>query len=299
MSIFSKIKTGLKKTSNALSSGISGLFSSGQERADMLQELEELLIMADMGAPIASSLVQELNARLPKNTAEEAETRALLQSIITQKFEETQTPFHFEGAPCVVLAVGVNGNGKTTSLGKIAARLKAEGKQVMLVAADTFRAAAVAQLEQWATRAGVAFAKGESNSDPAAVVYQAIERAKQNAIDIVLVDTAGRLHTKHNLMQELQKITKVTGKLVEHAPHHVLQMIDATTGQNAMAQVKAFKEQAGVNGLVITKLDGTAKAGITLALSQAFNLPIRYIGVGEQTDDLLDFDAEAFAKGLF
>lgn len=298
MSIFSRIKAGLKKTSGALSSGISGLFSAGKARQQMLEELEELLIMADMGSNTAVALVEQLSKTLPKEAWDEAQVKQELSSLIAGRFSQNAKPFVLKGAPCIVLAVGVNGNGKTTNLGKIAKHFKDAGKKVMLVAADTFRAAAVEQLERWAERADVAFQKGEMGADAASVVYQAVERAKNEGFDLVLVDTAGRLHTKHNLMQELEKIAKVSGKLVEDAPHYVLQMIDATTGQNAVAQVAAFSRQAGVNGLVITKLDGTAKAGITLALNDQFKLPIYYIGVGEAADDLMAFDAKAFAQGL-
>lgn len=301
MGIFSRIKTGLKKTSGALSSGIAGIFTGSGNREELLEELEELLIMTDMGAETAAALVQELDKSLPKGVLEMQAVKAALAEKVAAKFAENNHSLAFEaenGAPCVVLAVGVNGNGKTTSLGKIAAKLKADGKKVMLVAADTFRAAAVEQLERWAERAGVVFEKGEMGADAAAVTYRAVERAKEQGIDVVLVDTAGRLHTKHNLMQELEKIAKVSSKLVDGAPHHVLQMIDATTGQNALLQVDAFSKQAGVNGLVITKLDGTAKAGIALALNSRFNLPICFIGVGEQVEDLMPFNAQAFAEGL-
>jgi fused signal recognition particle receptor len=192
----------------------------------------------------------------------------------------------------------VNGNGKTTTIGKMAHRYRAEGKRVMLVAADTFRAAAVEQLQVWAERAGASFHRGEMNADPASVAYQGVERAMREGADVVFIDTAGRLHTKENLMAELSKITKVIKKLVPDAPHAVLQVLDATTGQNALAQLKAFRDVAGVTGLVVTKLDGTAKAGIIVALADQFKLPIHAIGVGEGAEDLQPFDAEDFARAL-
>ena len=198
----------------------------------------------------------------------------------------------------MILVVGVNGNGKTTTIGKLAHGYKQAGNSVMLVAADTFRAAAVEQLQRWSERAGVAFVRGAENADPASVAYAGVERAVAQKVDVVFIDTAGRLHTKENLMAELTKITKVIRKVIPDAPHQVIQVLDATTGQNALAQVKAFREVAGVTGLVVTKLDGTAKAGIVVALAEQFKLPIHAIGVGEGAEDLQAFSAEDFARAL-
>ncbi len=226
----------------------------------------------------------------------------VLAEAIARRLEPYATPLVLEkntAISCqVVLVVGVNGNGKTTTIGKLAHQLRAQGKKVTLVAADTFRAAAVEQLQVWATRTGAEFVRGVTNADPASVAYQGVEAAIKSGADVVFVDTAGRLHTKDELMAELAKITKVIRKLIPDAPHHVLQVLDATTGQNALAQIKAFHEVAGVTGLVVTKLDGTAKAGIILALAEQFKLPIHAIGVGEGVDDLQPFTASDFARAL-
>lgn len=299
MSIFSKIARGLKKSSSQLVGGISGIFTSGANRAQMLEELEDVLIMADMGAKTSANLVAALDARAGKDDFSEGSVPRILADIIAEQLARTTKTLDVRAQhPCVIMAVGVNGNGKTTSLGKLAKHYADDGLKVMLIAADTFRAAAVEQLEVWADRAQAVFVKGAPEADPASVVHQGIARALAENIDVVLVDTAGRLHTKHNLMQELAKITAVVSKLLPGAPHHVLQVIDATTGQNALAQVKAFAEMAGVNGVIITKLDGTAKAGVAVAVSDQFSLPIYYIGVGEALEDLMHFDARAFAEGL-
>jgi fused signal recognition particle receptor len=299
MGIFSRISSGLRKTSHALSSGISGLFGTNTDRADLLESLEDMLIMADMGASIAADMTALLDKKLPGSALNEAAVKTVLADEIIARFAPNMRALEIEKhQPCVMMMVGVNGNGKTTSLGKLAQHFKRDGKRVMLIAADTFRAAAVAQLAQWAKRADVCFVQADQGSDPAAVVYRGLTQAKQEGFDLVLIDTAGRLHNKQNLMDELQKMIQVAGKIIPDAPHHILQVIDATTGQNAVAQLQAFSEQSGVNGLVITKLDGTAKAGIAVALNDQFELPIYYIGVGEGIDDLLAFDARAYANSL-
>lgn len=299
MSIFSRIARGLKKTSNQISDGIGSIFTSGATRAQMMEELEELLIMADMGAKTSAALVGELDLRASRSDWAGETVQNLLADIITEKLGRVSKALDVRAqTPCIVMAVGVNGNGKTTSLGKLAKHYRDDGLNVMMIAADTFRAAAVEQLEVWAKRADAQFVKGAPEADPASVVHTGVSRALAEKIDVVLIDTAGRLHTKHNLMQELAKIIGVVGKLMPGAPHHIIQVIDATTGQNAVAQVKAFTEMVGVNGLVITKLDGTAKAGVVVALSEQFSLPVYHIGVGEGEDDLMPFDAPAFASGL-
>jgi fused signal recognition particle receptor len=325
MSWFNKLSSGLKKTSTSLAE----VFTKRSIDAVTLEELEELLILSDMGAGVAASITAELSAtKVDKEITGEA-LRELLAAAIAKRLAAyavpllippplggrlgggrndtpslpnnaplPASPLKGEEKPTVVLVVGVNGNGKTTTIGKLAHRLAAEGKKITIVAADTFRAAAVEQLQVWATRSGAQFVRGAENADPASVAYQGVEQALANGSDVVFIDTAGRLHTKDDLMAELGKILKVIRKLVPEAPHHVLQVLDATTGQNALAQVKAFREVAGVTGLIVTKLDGTAKAGIILALAEQFHLPIHAIGVGEGAEDLQPFAADDFARAL-
>ncbi|MBN8543470.1 MAG: signal recognition particle-docking protein FtsY [Alphaproteobacteria bacterium] len=287
MSLFS----GLFKTSSRFAE----LFTKKKLDAQTLEELEELLIMSDMGAKAAASIVAEISEGRVDNDISEDEIKSLLADAIVKRLAPYAKPLVSEG--CVVV-VGVNGNGKTTTIGKLASHYKSQGKMVMLAAADTFRAAAVEQLMEWASRANVPCITGAENSDPAAVAYRAMEQAKQENIDLLFIDTAGRLHTKDNLMAELSKILKTIQKVDGSAPSAVIQVLDATTGQNALSQVAAFKDTAGVTGLIVTKLDGTAKAGVVVALAEQFGLPIHAIGVGEGVADLQAFDAEAFAKAL-
>ncbi len=295
MSWFKKLSHGLKKTTDS----IGAVFTKRKLDRATLEELEELLIIADMGATTSAAVVAELAEGRVDKDIEEAEIRTLLAASIAKRLAPYAVPLDTTAAtPCIVLVVGVNGNGKTTTVGKLAHRLMGEGKRVTLIAADTFRAAAVEQLQEWAKRAGCGFTRGAENADPAAVTYAGLEQALADKADVVFIDTAGRLHTKENLMAELSKITKVIKKLIPDAPHAVLQVLDATTGQNALAQVKAFREVAGVTGLVVTKLDGTAKAGIVVALAEQFKLPIHAIGVGEGAEDLQPFSAEEFAAAL-
>ena len=295
MSWFKKLSDGLKKTTDS----IGGVFTKKKLDRATLDELEELLILADMGAGTAAAIVAELAEGRVDKDIDEAEIKQLLAASIAKRLAPYAMPLATDGAsPCVVLVVGVNGNGKTTTIGKLAHALGGQGKKVMVVAADTFRAAAVEQLQKWAERAGCGFVRGAANADPASVAYAGLERAIAEQAQVVFIDTAGRLHTKLDLMAELSKITKVIKKLLPDAPHAVIQVLDATTGQNALAQVKAFKEVAGVSGLVVTKLDGTAKAGIVVALAEQFRLPIHAIGVGEGAEDLQAFAAEDFAQAL-
>ncbi len=295
MNWFSRLSQGLKKTTDS----IGAVFTQRRLDKATLEEFEDTLILADMGAATAASITAELaKGRLDKDLGED-EIRQVLADAIAVRLAPYAQPLPLEADTCrIVLVVGVNGNGKTTTIGKMAHRYRREGKKVMLVAADTFRAAAVEQLQRWAERADVPFVRGAVNADPASVAYAGVEKALAEQADIVFIDTAGRLHTKENLMAELAKILKVIRKLVPDAPHHVLQVLDATTGQNALAQVKAFREVAGVTGLVVTKLDGTAKAGIVVALAEQFKLPIHAIGVGEGAEDLQPFNAEDFARAL-
>lgn len=295
MSWFKKLSDGLRKTTDS----IGAVFTKRKLDAATLEELEETLILADMGAATASAVVAELAyGRVDKDIGED-EIKQLLAAAIAKRLAPYAVPLdHAVASPTVVLVVGVNGNGKTTTIGKLSHSLTSEGRRVMVVAADTFRAAAVEQLQRWSERAGCSFVRGAENADPASVAYAGVEKAIAEKADVVFIDTAGRLHTKENLMAELSKISKVIKKLLPDAPHAVVQVLDATTGQNALAQVKAFGEVAGVTGLVVTKLDGTAKAGIVVALAEQFKLPIHAIGVGEGAEDLRPFAADDFARAL-
>ena len=295
MSWFKKLSEGLKKTTDS----IGAVFTKRTLDRATLTELEELLIMADMGTATATAVVAELaEGRIDKDISGE-EIKRLLAASVAKRLAPYAVPLDVSAhMPQVVLVVGVNGNGKTTTIGKLAYALTRDGKRVTLVAADTFRAAAVEQLQRWSERAGCGFVRGAEHADPASVAYAGLEKALADKAHVVFIDTAGRLHTKENLMAELSKITKVIKKLIPDAPHAVVQVLDATTGQNALAQVKAFGAVAGVTGLVVTKLDGTAKAGIVVALAEQFKLPIHAIGVGEGAEDLQPFAADDFAQAL-
>ncbi len=297
---FARLRQGLSKSSAQLADGVTGIFTRRKLDTETLEELEELLIRADMGAATAAKLTSAIaRERFDKEISSE-EIRSALAAEITSILAPYAKAFVPDAIsrPFVVLVVGVNGNGKTTTIGKLTKRLKEQGKKVMLCAADTFRAAAVEQLQVWGQRNDVEVVAGNTNADPASVAYTAFERAKNAGVDVLLVDTAGRLQNKANLMAELQKIIKVIKKADESAPHAVLQILDATTGQNALSQVKTFKELVDVSGLVVTKLDGTAKAGIVVALVEQFKLPVHAIGVGEGIDDLQSFNADEFAASL-
>lgn len=299
MSWLKKLKDGLSKSSSQISENITSVFTKRKLDAEALEELEELLIMADLGVDTAGRITRRLGEkRLDKEVTDEEIKQALAEEIaeILEPYAQPLTPEAEE--PLVLLMVGVNGNGKTTTIGKLAHEWKADGKQVMLCAADTFRAAAVEQLQRWGERAGVPVVTGANEADPASVAYQALERAQREGADILMIDTAGRLQNKTNLMAELEKIVKVLRKLNEDAPHHVLLVLDATTGQNALSQVSAFKELVNVSGLIVTKLDGSARAGVVVALADQFGLPIHAIGVGEGAEDLKPFKAIDFARNL-
>jgi len=299
MAFFTKLTGSLRTSSARVGEGIAAIFTRKTLDAAACESLEELLIAADVGAKMAAEIVSELaRDRVGKDISED-EVRQLLADAIARRLAPYATPLDITSAtPQVIVMVGVNGNGKTTTIGKLAYRYQGQGKRVLLAAADTFRAAAVEQLQQWAARAHVPCVTGAANSDPAAVAFQATERAVKEGFDILLIDTAGRLQTKAPLMAELEKIRRVIGKALPGAPHQVIQVLDATTGQNALAQVEAFKESAGVTGLIITKLDGTAKAGIVLALAARFGLPVHAIGVGEAAEDMQAFEATEFARAL-
>lgn len=296
---FSRLKAGLSKTSLGVSEGITGIFTKRRLDDEMLEELEELLIMTDMGAPTAAKLVAQFGEGRFDKEIEPAEVKEALAQQIAALLKPVAHPLDITPTkPHVILVVGVNGNGKTTTIGKMAAQLKQNDYNTVVAAADTFRAAAVEQLKIWASRVGVPVVSAEEGADPASVAYRAVEEAKQQRADVLLIDTAGRLHNKQNLMQELEKIIRVIRKVDETAPHTVLQILDGTTGQNAIAQVEAFKELVNVNGLVVTKLDGTAKGGVVVALAEKFKLPIHAIGIGEGVEDLKDFEPLDFGRSL-
>ena len=296
---FARLKQGLSKSSQQLSEGITSLFTKRKLDQPTLDELEELLIRADMGAATAAKITAALKRDRFEKDIESQELHTALAQEVAKLLEPVacKLPVN-ENRPHVVLVVGVNGNGKTTTIGKLAKRLQEEGRSVMLCAADTFRAAAVEQLQIWGQRNNVPVITAAQEADPASVAFTALEKAKQAGTDVLLIDTAGRLQNKTNLMFELQKMVKVIKKQDATAPHTVLQILDATTGQNALSQVKLFQEAVNVTGLVVTKLDGTAKGGIIVALAEQFKLPIYAIGVGEGIDDLRDFTASDFAENL-
>jgi fused signal recognition particle receptor len=283
-----------------LTDGITGIFTKRKLDDEALSELEDLLIEADMGAATAAELVAGLSRHAFEKEISPEEVKKFLAGEIAKSLQKVAAPFvpNTSHKPAVVLVVGVNGSGKTTTIGKLANKFKADGYKVMLAAADTFRAAAVEQLQEWGKRSNIPVITGEHESDPASVAYKAYEVARTAQSDILLVDTAGRLHNKANLMAELQKISSVLKKIDANAPHHVIQVLDATIGQNTLAQVQSFKEMANVSGLILTKLDGTAKGGVVVALAKAFGLPVHLIGVGEGIDDLKPFKPIEFSSKL-
>jgi fused signal recognition particle receptor len=299
MSWFKKLKQGLSKSSNKITEGISAIVTKRKLDDAMLEELEELLIASDMGVQVAADVTSVLaKERFEKEVTDE-EVKTTMAARITEILEPAAQKMELKTDGLhVILVVGVNGNGKTTTMGKLAHSFKAEGKTVMLAACDTFRAAAVEQLAVWAARVGCEIIIGKPQADPASVAYAAMEQAKAQGADVLMIDTAGRLQNKAELMEELEKITRVIKKADESAPHHTLLVLDATTGQNAHSQVDIFSERAGVNGLLVTKLDGTAKGGVVVALAKKYDIPIFGIGVGEGIDDLKPFNAKEYAESL-
>jgi fused signal recognition particle receptor len=298
--LFSRLKKGLTKTREILTTDIDELFSSKRQIDDeMLEELEELLITSDIGVQTALDLMQTITRRAAKIKGPAALKETLKQEILAHLKKFPPPPTISQAKPHVVMVVGVNGVGKTTTIGKLAAKATRKGDATLIVAADTFRAAAIEQLGIWAQRAGADMVKHKANADPAAVAYDGMEAAVARNMDIVFVDTAGRLHTKVNLMEELKKIKRTISKIIPGGPHEILLVLDATTGQNALSQAKMFHEAIGVTGLALTKLDGTAKGGIVISICQSLNIPLQYIGVGEGIEDLQDFDSEQFANALF
>lgn len=300
MGFFDKIKAGLTKTRQNLQNTLGGIFAGFHGiDDDFYEELEESLILADLGVETAVKAVEQLREKVNMTHIKTAEeVREALKDILAEMLTVGEAEMKMSTTPSIVLVIGVNGVGKTTTIGKMASQLKAEGKKVLLCAADTFRAAAADQLEIWSERAGVDIIRQHEGADPAAVVYDAISAAKARGVDVILCDTAGRLHNKQNLMNELGKISRIIDRELPQADKEVLLVIDGTTGQNGLLQAKQFQEIAGVTGMVLTKLDGTAKGGIVIAVADSLQIPVRYIGVGEGIDDLMPFEARSFVDAL-
>ncbi len=300
MGFFDKLKNGLNKTKTSFDEKINNVFANFRKvDEEFLNELEEILIMSDIGMDTSVKIINNLRTKIKKEKLQDKEeVKQALREEMKQILDVTDVKLNLNTKPSVILVVGVNGVGKTTSIGKMANRLAKDGKKVVVAAADTFRAAAVEQLEIWAKRAGAEIVKRQEGVDPASVVYDAIKITKQNNADILIVDTAGRLHNKKYLMDELNKIQKVINKEMEEADKEVLLVIDGTTGQNAISQVKAFKEETNITGLVLTKLDGTAKGGVVIGIVEENKIPVKFIGVGEQIDDMEIFNSEEFVKAI-
>ena len=300
MGFFEKLKNGLFKTKNAIVAKIDNLFKAFHKvDEELFEELEELLISADIGVNTTEEILDELRDRVKENRYKEPEdVKVELLTMLRSMIGEHE-PLNLQNKPAVILVIGVNGVGKTTSIGKISAELKSQGKKIVVAAADTFRAAAAEQLTVWCERAGVDIVKQAAGADPASVVYDAISSAKSKKADVLIVDTAGRLHNKKNLMDELAKINRVINRELPESSKETLLVLDATTGQNAVLQAKEFKEAAEITGLILTKLDGTAKGGIVISIRKELGIPVKFIGVGEKIDDMKPFDASDFAKALF
>ena len=300
MGFFDKLKQGLNKTKTSFDEKINNVFSSFRKvDEEFLDELEEVLIMSDIGMDTSVKIISNLRERIKKEKIQDEEqVKQVLREEMQKILDVTDKSLHLNTKPSVILVVGVNGVGKTTSIGKMANRLAQDGKKVVVAAADTFRAAAVEQLEIWAKRAGADIVKREEGVDPASVVFDAIRKARETEADILIVDTAGRLHNKKYLMDELNKIQKVINKEMPDSDKEVLLVIDGTTGQNAISQVKAFKQEADITGIVLTKLDGTAKGGVVIGIVEENQIPVKFIGVGEQIDDMEIFNSQDFVKAI-
>ena len=300
MGFFDKLKSGLNKTKTSFDEKINNVFSNFRKvDEEFLDELEEVLIMSDIGMDTSIKIISSLRERIKKeNIKDEEDVKKVLREEMKKILDITDISLNLNTKPSVILVIGVNGVGKTTSIGKMANRLAKDGKKVVVAAADTFRAAAVEQLEIWANRAGATVVKREEGVDPASVVYDAIKKTKEIEADVLIVDTAGRLHNKKYLMDELNKIQKVINKEMEEADREVLLVIDGTTGQNAISQVKAFKQEADITGIVLTKLDGTAKGGVVIGIVEENKIPVKFIGVGEKIDDMEIFNSEDFVKAI-
>lgn len=298
---FGKLVAGLQKTRDNIVSGIDSIFSGFSAIDDeFYEEIEETLIMGDIGIQTTMSIVEDLRKKVRENNIKDpAECKELLMESIRDQMDLGENAYEFENRQSVMLIIGVNGVGKTTSVGKLAGQLKDDGKKVIVAAADTFRAAAIEQLTEWAHRAGVEIIAQQEGSDPAAVVYDAVAAAKSRHADVLICDTAGRLHNKKNLMEELKKINRIIDKEYPEAYRETLVVLDGTTGQNALSQAKQFMEVADITGIILTKLDGTAKGGIAVAIQSELGIPVKYVGVGEKIDDLQKFNAEEFVNALF
>ena len=298
---FSRLVQGLTKTRDNIVSGIDSIFSGFSSiDEDFYEEIEEILIMGDLGVHATTEIIENLKVKVKEQHIKEpARCRELLISSIREQMDVGETAYQFENETSVVLVIGVNGVGKTTSVGKLAGKLKDQGKKVVLAAADTFRAAAGEQLSEWAGRAGVEMIGGQEGADPASVIYDAVAAAKARKADVLLCDTAGRLHNKKNLMEELKKINRIIDKEYPDVYRETLVVLDGTTGQNALAQAKQFSEVADISGIILTKMDGTAKGGIAVAIQSELGIPVKYIGVGETIEDLQKFDSEQFVNALF
>lgn len=302
-SVFQKIKDAVQKTQENFTERIQDLVEGRKEISpEMLDELEGIMIGADIGITTTTEILDSIRDQVSRKTLQDPQQlKATLKGQLRNILKVNYTPPAevADGLPFVIVMVGVNGVGKTTTIGKLAHRFRSDGKSVMLCAADTFRAAAIEQLEVWSSRSGVPLIKQKPGADPSAVLFDALQSAKAKKTDFVIVDTAGRLHTKHNLMSELEKMTRIARREVAGAPHEVLLVMDATTGQNGLIQAKEFTKSAGVTGLVLTKLDGTAKGGVVVAIARELKIPIRFVGVGEKMEDLIEFSAEDFVESLF
>lgn len=298
---FKRLVSGLAKTRDNIVSGIDSIFNGFSSiDEDFYEELEEILIMGDLGIHATMKIIEDLKAKVKENHIKEpAECKQLLIDSIKEQMSIGDTAYEFENRTSVVLVIGVNGVGKTTTVGKLAGKLREEGKKVVLAAADTFRAAAGEQLTEWARRADAYMIGGQEGADPAAIVYDAVQAAKARKADVLLCDTAGRLHNKKNLMEELKKINRIIEREFPEAYRETLVVLDGTTGQNALAQAREFKEAADITGIVLTKLDGTAKGGIAVAIQSELGIPVKYIGVGEHIEDLQKFDPDEFVNALF
>ena len=301
-SLLERLKCGVEKTRAGLVSRLEDALAGKKEiDADLLDELEYTLISADIGVRTTSEILERIRQQVDrKMVGDAAELRGLIRQHLLEILQSSERPVaHVDEPPAVVMVVGVNGAGKTTSIGKLANRYKAEGRTVLLCAADTFRAAAIEQLEIWGERTTTEVIRQQPGSDPSAVLFDALQAARARKTDYVIVDTAGRLQTKVNLMAELEKMRRTAGRVIPGAPHEVLLVLDATTGQNGLEQARRFTETSGVTGIILAKLDGTAKGGVVVAIARELNLPIRYVGIGEKADDLLPFDPEKFIASLF